>query len=96
MQFKYPEIFWALFLLLIPIIVHLIQLRKFRKTPFTNVRLLQKVTAKSSKARSLKRWLLLFSRLLLLAMLIMAFSGPYLANVDVEKSKETIIYLDNS
>jgi len=96
MQFKYPEIFWALFLLLIPIIVHLIQLRKFRKTPFTNVRLLQKVTAQSSKTRSLKRWLLLFCRLLLLAMLIMAFSGPYLANVDVEKSKETIIYLDNS
>lgn len=96
MQFKYPEIFWALFLLLIPIIVHLIQLRKFRKTPFTNVRLLQKVTAQSSKTRSLKRWLLLLSRLLLLSMLILAFSGPYLAKKDVEKSKETIIYLDNS
>ena len=96
MQFKYPEIFWALLLLLIPIIVHLIQLRKFRKTPFTNVRLLQKVTAQSSKTRSLKRWLLLFSRLLLLAMLIFAFSGPYLANTKVQKAKETLIYLDNS
>ena len=96
MLFKYPEIFWALFLLLIPIIVHLIQLRKFRKTPFTNVRLLQKVTAQSSKTRSLKRWLLLFSRMLLFSMLILAFSGPYLAGKEAEKSKETIIYLDNS
>ena len=96
MQFKYPEIFWALFLLLIPIIVHLIQLRRFRKTPFTNVRLLQKVTAQSSKTRTLKKWLLLISRLLLLAMLILAFSGPYLAEKDAGKSRETLIYLDNS
>ena len=96
MQFKYPEIFWALLLLLIPIIVHLIQLRRFRKTPFTNVRLLQKVTAQSSKTRSLKKWLLLFTRLLLLAMLILAFSGPYMAEKGAEKTRETLIYLDNS
>ena len=37
MQFKNPEILYALFLLLIPIIVHLFQLRKFQKVTFTNV-----------------------------------------------------------
>lgn len=96
MQFKHPEIFWALFLLLIPLIIHFIQLRRFRKTPFTNVRLLQKVTAQSSKTRNLKKWLLLISRLLLLGMLITAFTGPYQSEQRTGQSWETLIYLDNS
>ena len=37
MQFKHPELLYALFLLIIPIIVHLFQLRKFQKEAFTNV-----------------------------------------------------------
>ncbi|MCE2612033.1 BatA and WFA domain-containing protein [Flavobacteriaceae bacterium D16] len=96
MQFKYPEIFWALFLLLIPLIIHFIQLRRFQRTSFTNVRLLQKVTAQSSKTRSLKKWLLLFSRLLLLTMLITAFAGPYIAEQQIGQKRESVIYLDNS
>lgn len=96
MQFKYPEIFWALFLLLIPLIVHFIQLRRFQKTSFTNVRLLKQVTAQSSKTRTLKKWLLLLARLLLLAMLITAFAGPYRAEQQIGKNNETLIYLDNS
>ena len=37
MQFKHPEILYFLFLLIIPILVHLFQLRKFKKELFTNV-----------------------------------------------------------
>ncbi|NNK28782.1 MAG: hypothetical protein HKP06_11155, partial [Flavobacteriaceae bacterium] len=37
MQFKHPELLYALLLLLIPIIIHLFQLRRFKETPFTNV-----------------------------------------------------------
>ena len=96
MQFKYPEIFWALFLLLIPLIIHFIQLRRFQRTAFTNVRLLKQVTAQSSKTRTLKKWLLLISRLLLLAMLITAFAGPYQAQQQIGQRRQTIIYLDNS
>ncbi len=44
MQFKNPEILYALFLLLIPIIVHLFQLRKFQKVAFTNVAFLKEAT----------------------------------------------------
>ncbi|MCH7524070.1 MAG: BatA domain-containing protein, partial [Bacteroidetes bacterium] len=43
MQFKYPELLYALLLLLIPIIVHLFQLRKFQKVAFTNVQFLKQV-----------------------------------------------------
>ncbi|HMB64654.1 MAG TPA: BatA domain-containing protein, partial [Eudoraea sp.] len=96
MQFKYPELLWALFLLLIPIFIHLFQLRRFKKTPFTNVKLLQKVVAESRRSSTLKKWLLLFTRLLLFAALILAFTQPFLANKTALSKKETVIYLDNS
>lgn len=96
MQFKYPELLWALFLLLIPIIIHLFQLRKFKKTPFTNVKMLQKVVSESRRSNNLKKWLLLFTRLLLLAALIIAFAQPFFAEKSALSTKETVIYLDDS
>lgn len=96
MQFKYPELLWALFLLLIPIFIHLFQLRRFKKTPFTNVKLLQKVVSESRKSNTLKKWLLLFTRLLVFAAIIMAFTQPFFAKKSALQAKETVIYLDNS
>lgn len=96
MQFKYPELLWALLLLLIPILIHLFQLRRFKKTPFTNVKFLKKVVSESRQSRSIKKWLLLCTRLLLLAALVLAFSQPFLANDLALKPKETVVYLDDS
>ena len=96
MQFKYPELLWALFLLLIPIFIHLFQLRRFKKTPFTNVKLLRKVVSESRKSNTLKKWLLLFTRLMVFASIIMAFTQPFFAKKSALQAKETVIYLDNS
>ena len=96
MQFKYPELLWALFLLLIPIFIHLFQLRRFKKTPFTNVKMLQKVVSESRKSNTLKKWLILFARLSAFTSIIIAFAQPFLANKTALQVKETVIYLDNS
>ncbi|WP_422079899.1 BatA domain-containing protein [Ulvibacterium sp.] len=96
MQFKYPELLWALFLLLIPIFIHLFQLRRFKKTPFTNVKLLRRVVAKSRKSRTLKKWLLLLTRLFLFTALILAFAQPFFAKKTAFLKKEIVIYLDDS
>lgn len=96
MQFKHPEILWALFLLIIPILIHLFQLRRFIKTPFTNVAMLQKVVSESRKSNTLKKWLLLFTRLLLLAAIIMAFAQPFSSSNTALQEKETVVYLDDS
>ena len=96
MQFTHPELLWALFLLLIPIFIHLFQLRRFKKTPFTNVKLLQKVVSESRRSSRLKKWLLLISRLFLLAALIFAFAQPFFAKKSALQKKEVIIYLDDS
>lgn len=96
MQFKHPEILWALLLLLLPILIHLLQLRRFKKTPFTNVTMLKKVVSESRKSQNLKKWLLLFTRLLLIAALILAFAQPFSSKSDALTQRETIVYLDNS
>ncbi len=96
MLFKYPELLWALFLLLVPLFIHLFQLRKFKKTPFTNVKLLQRIQIKSRKARNLKKWLLLFTRLLLFSTIIIAFAQPFFTKKNALKKRESVIYLDNS
>ncbi|WP_340063079.1 BatA domain-containing protein [Ascidiimonas aurantiaca] len=97
MQFKHPEILWALFLLIIPVIVHLFQLRRFQKVTFTNVRLLKTVTRQTRKSATLKKWLVLLSRLLALAGLIFAFAQPFKAEqTQASTNVQNIIYLDNS
>lgn len=97
MQFKYPELLYALFLLVIPIIVHLFQLRKFKKVPFTNVAFLKNVAIKTRKSSQLKKWLTLITRMLLFTAIIFAFTQPYFSkNNTLNKTTETVIYVDNS
>jgi len=97
MQFKHPELLYALFLLLIPIIVHLFQFRKFQKEAFTNVAFLKEVSINTRKSSQLKKWLTLLSRLLLLTAIIFAFAQPFTAKTDaIASENETVIYLDNS
>src|SRR5690625_4741442 len=97
MQFKNPEVLYALFLLLVPVLVHFFQLRKFTKEPFTNVKFLKKVEIQTRKTRHLKKWLTLLTRLLALGAIILAFAQPFIPHsAEALKEKETIIYIDNS
>ncbi len=97
MQFKHPELLYALFFLLIPIIVHLFQFRKFQKEAFTNVSFLKEVTIQTRKSSQLKKWLTLLTRLLLLACIIIAFAQPFFSKKKAfNTATETVVYLDNS
>tara|TARA_R110002072_G_scaffold199405_6_gene357072 strand:- start:11591 stop:13534 length:1944 start_codon:yes stop_codon:yes gene_type:complete len=97
MQFKNPELLFAFLLLVIPIIVHLFQLRKFQKTPFTNLKFLKEVTLQTRKSSQLKKWLVLLTRLFALACIILAFAQPYsTTKTDAAAQSETVIYIDNS
>lgn len=97
MQFKHPEILYFLFLLVIPILVHLFQLRRFKKEYFTNVQFLKELSLQTRKSSTIKKWLLLFARLLLLAFLILAFAQPFFTAKESQKAtNEMYIILDNS
>lgn len=97
MQFKHPEIFYFLFLLVIPILVHLFQLRRFKKEYFTNVRFLKELSIQTRKSSRIKKWLLLATRLLLLSCIIIAFAQPFFKAKDTKNNtNEMYIVLDNS
>jgi hypothetical protein len=97
MQFKHPEILYFLFLLIIPILVHLFQLRRFKKEFFTNVKFLKELSVQTRKSSQLKKWLLLACRLLLLSCLILAFAQPFFKAKDSLNAKnELFIVVDNS
>ncbi len=97
MHFKHPEILYFLFLLIVPILVHLFQFRRFKKEYFTNVRFLKSLSIQTRKSSKIKKWLLLTCRLLLLTFLILAFAQPYFdAKDNKNASNEMYIVLDNS
>lgn len=96
MQFKNPEVFYFLVLLLIPIIVHLFQLQKFRKVAFTNVAFLKKINLDTRKSSKLKKWLILATRLLGLLALLFVFSQPYFSDRKSDRKSHHFIYFDNS
>ena len=96
MQFKNPEILYFLWLLIIPILVHLFQFQKFVKVPFTNVAFLQKIIQDSRKSSRLKKWLILATRMLLLPAILFAFSQPFFSDEKSTKNAIKIIYIDNS
>ena len=96
MQFKNPEILYFLFLLIIPILIHLFQLQRFQKIAFTNVKLLKEIKQQTRKSSQLKKILILLTRLLLFTSLIFAFSQPFLIKNNNYMRVETFIYLDNS
>ena len=97
MQFKYPELLYALLLLLIPIIVHLFQLRRFKEISFTNVAFLKEVSMQTRKSSQIKKWLTLLTRLLLIACIVLAFAQPFTSKSgNFNQEREVVIYLDNS
>jgi aerotolerance regulator-like protein len=96
MQFKNPEILYLLFLLIIPILIHLFQLQRFQKIAFTNVKLLKEIKQQTRKSSELKKLLILLTRILLFTSLIIAFSQPYIPNKNNRNNYKTFIYLDNS
>jgi len=98
MSFLYPSFLFALFTLSIPIIVHLFNFRRYKKIFFTNVRFLKEVQQESRAKSTLKRLLILISRILALSCLVLAFAQPVLPGEHVVKKGVRMIslYIDNS
>ena len=77
--------------------MHLFQLRRFKRQEFTNVKLLKELQIQTRKSATIKKWLLLVTRLLLLTALIFAFAQPFFKAKDFDKkNNELILVIDNS
>jgi len=96
MQFKYPGIFYLLIVLIIPLIIHLFNLQKFKKIAFSNVQFLKKVKLESRKSSKIKKLIILALRIISFLALLFTFSQPYFSDKKINESIHNFIYLDNS
>lgn len=99
MIFLNPSFLWALSLLSVPVIIHLLNFRRYKKQLFSDIRFLKQVQQESKAKRKLKEWLILAARILAITCLVLAFAQPYkpaLLQQQQGKQKLISIYIDNS
>ena len=97
MKYQNPQFLYLLFAILIPIIIHLFNLRKHKKIYFSNIKLLREIKSEKKRRSNIKRILILLSRVIAIASIVLAFSNPYIPNSLSDTLKENvIIYIDNS
>jgi hypothetical protein len=99
MHFLYPAFLFALISLVIPVLIHLFNFRRYQKVYFSNVQFLKEIQEQRSSRRNLKERLILAARLLALFFLVLAFARPYIANsnnTNAGAQRIISVFLDNS
>lgn len=99
MRFLHPLFLLALSAMVIPIIIHLFHFRRFKKVYFSNISFLEKLNDETQRQARLKHLLVLFSRMLAIAFLVMAFARPFIPLQETDLMTEgnrLSIYIDNS
>jgi hypothetical protein len=99
MNFLYPGFLFALLAVLIPVLIHLFNFRKFKKVYFSNVLFLKEIKAQNSSREQLKNLLILLCRILTIIFLVLAFARPFLNSkqqASINDDNVVSIYVDNS
>lgn len=99
MSFLYPNMFWGLLALLIPIAIHLFNFRKHKLVYFSNTAVLRDIQQENAKTKKLKYLVSLLLRCLFIIGLVFAFAFPYRPEKSFETEAENAligVYLDNS
>ncbi|MDR3047774.1 MAG: BatA domain-containing protein [Bacteroidales bacterium] len=98
MQFLNPLFFFGLFALLVPIIIHLFNFRRYKVSYFSNVKLLQNILLKTKRESQIQYFIVLLLRILGITALVFAFTQPYLPNHNEDQTASQVIsvYIDNS
>lgn len=99
MKFAHPEFLYALLVLMIPILIHLFNFRKYKTLYFSSLQFLKQVTQQTKSTQKLKHFLVLLSRISAFIALIIAFAQPYWPNASSSAphiAAVQAIYIDNS
>ena len=95
----YPLFLIGLAAVGIPIVIHLLQLRRYRKVYFSNVDMLEELESENRRQRNLRQMLILAARILAIVFLVLAFCQPVIPDMENQmKSGGTAVsvYMDNS
>ena len=99
MEFLYPNMLFALFALIIPLVIHLFNFRRHKTVYFSNTSMLKTIERETAKTKKLKHLMVLMCRMLFIAALVIAFAFPYKNdNNAVNNNVDNLIavYIDNS
>ena len=99
MQFIYPAFLLGLLSLAVPFVIHLFHFRRYQKVYFSNVQFLRNIQQQQSSKKNLKKRLILATRMLALAFLVLAFARPYIPskqNAGLGKQHVVSVFVDNS
>ena len=96
MIYQNPYLLYALFAIVIPILIHLFNLRKHKVIYFSSLRFLKEIKTKNKKKSRLKNILILLCRILAITFLILAFAKPFVPAKNKSEKNDVFIYLDNS
>jgi len=99
MNFLYPTFLFALFAVIIPVIIHLFSFRRYKTVYFSHVGFLKDIKKESKRESRLKQILMLIARILTIVFLVFAFAQPYIpAGNEPQQSSNNIVgvYVDNS
>ncbi len=98
MQFLYPIFLWGLLALGIPVIIHLLQLRKPQRVLFTNTGFIKAVELTTVRRRRLQELLVLLFRMLAVAFLVLVFCQPFIPTTRNARATghSVVVLVDNS
>lgn len=100
MIFLNPAILFGLLASSIPVLIHLLNLRKLKKVEFSTLSFLKELQKTKIRRIKLKQWILLALRVLIILFLVLSFARPALETVSfgVASSAKTtaVIIIDNS
>ena len=98
MAFTNPLLLIGLVAILVPIIIHLFNFRRYKTVYFSNVKMLEDIKKKTKREQTLQQLVVLALRILGIAALVLAFAQPFIPS-NKQKSKKgnlVTIFLDNS
>jgi uncharacterized membrane protein len=97
MTFLNPAVLFGLLAAGIPIVIHLLNLRKLKKIEFSTLLFLKELKKNKIRKIQLKQWLLLALRILVILFLVMAFSRPTIKGISIggttSLAKTTAIFI---
>ncbi len=97
MTFLNPAVLFGLFAAAIPVLIHLLNLRKLKKIEFSSLQFLKELQKNQIKRIKLKQWLLLALRVLIILLLIGAFARPALRGFAIagttSAAKNSAVYI---
>lgn len=96
MHFQQPAALWFLPLLAVPLLLHLVNLRRYKVIPFPNAWVVSRLKEEEQQRNKLKHRLILASRTLALFALILFFAGPSLVDSSDRAPLYHSIFIDNS